>query len=158
MNYSLSDQALVLNKMPSVNNRSMGFYQQYHQPLLQHHNSRIPQSKHDTTMINTRHRLWESMATAALDLINIDDDFETSFPTIEWCEDGVVEQQQQQQQQQQQVDSSSSCCEIEADGFAANCHHHHHHGLVRSMRIGSRLSVLAAGPEERPCTFKRNNG
>jgi hypothetical protein len=143
----------VLNKMKNMNN-SLKLYQ-YCTP----HEALLPPScvEKDTKIYS--HRLWESTTTsAALELINCDHDFFEKFPKIEWCDDAVENECSgctiTVTKKRDPIKPRRSCCKEKTNGIVApSCHHRH--GLVRSMCIRSRLSVLA-GPPEQSC-LKRND-
>lgn len=163
MNYPIF---VLSQEPPQINNFGMKelWYKQYSAP---HKKTLLPPSFFSIEKVTKTidHSLLESTTSAALELIN-DDDFET-FPKIECCDDGVQDDECHRCSSSPTVSTtkrrgdpinkrrrSSSCEEnkesktnvIGADADAASCHHHHHHhyhGLVRSMCIRSRLSVLA---------------
>ena len=129
------------------------FYQQYCTP---HEESLLPPSCMEKDAKISSHLFSKSRRTSAtLEMINYDD-LET-FPKIEWCDDGGVEEDEcscsstvTKKRDSIKTPRGSSCEENKenkensTNGIAA-CHHHH--GLVRSMCIRSRLSVLA-GPQQ----------
>jgi hypothetical protein len=135
----VADKGLVLtNKMASVNS-SLKFYQY----CTAHEESLFQDTKRTKNLV-----FWKSTASAALELINGGDNFD-KFPKIEWCDDddGVEEDEcsscsitvTKKRDPVKKLRGSSS--KEKTNEIVAS----HYHGLVRSMRIRSRLALFS-GP------------
>ena len=143
----------ALNKMTSVNHNSLELYQN----CTPHQGSLLQDTK------ITGHPFWESTTSAALEFLINCDELE-NFPKIEWCGDDVEGEcfaTVTKMRDPIKKPRKSSCGERTNEDIVARHHHHglvRSNGLVRSMRIRSRLSALAVLLQaERPSYFKRND-